>query len=239
MPHEMFADAVIRPISPRARRHRRLLTVVSIALHVVVIIPLAIGQALAVGELPVPRQPVIFEVPNVVHIVDIPAPAPPSRAHVPQVVNDPDVAPVEPPPRIVTVDRPVEPIRRVDVVDGVQPGVGADLLIHQVEHLAALPAAPDPQPIRLHSGMQPPRKVFDVPLVYPSIAIAARREGVVILEAIIDAQGNVQSLRALRPDPLLEQAAMDAVRQWKYTPALLNGVAVPVIMTVTVNFKLQ
>jgi protein TonB len=102
------------------------------------------------------------------------------------------------------------------------------------------PAPPQPRaPVHLHSGMQAPRKIVDVQPAYPPIAIAARKEGVVILEATLDARGNVESVRVLRPDPLLEQAAIDAVRQWKYTPALLNGVAVPVIMTVTVNFTLR
>ena len=241
MPHEMFADAVVRPISPRARRRRRLLTVVSIALHVVVIVPLAVGQVLATGSLPSPRQPVIFEIPNVTPVVNIPAPAPPVRGPVPPVVEDPNVAPLEAPPRVVMEpERPVAPVRQPGVIDGVQPGFHGDLLTSQIDHLSALPPpAPPTEPIHLHTGMQPPRKVVDVPLVYPPIAIAARKEGVVILEAIIDAHGNVQSVRALRSDPLLEQAAVDAVRQWKYTPTLLNGVAVPIIMTVTVNFKLQ
>jgi protein TonB len=60
----------------------------------------------------------------------------------------------------------------------------------------------------------------------------------VIIEATIDSDGRIQSLRILRTIPLLDQAALDAVRQWQYTPTLLNGVAVPVIMTVTVTFNL-
>ena len=60
-----------------------------------------------------------------------------------------------------------------------------------------------------------------------------------ILEAVIDAQGRVASVRVLRSIALLDQAAVDAVRQWRFTPALLNAEPVPVVMTVTVNFKLQ
>jgi periplasmic protein TonB len=62
---------------------------------------------------------------------------------------------------------------------------------------------------------------------------------VVILEATIDPAGNVRHARVLRGQPLLDQAAIDAVQQWQYVPTLLNGVAVPVIMTVTVNFTLD
>ena len=62
---------------------------------------------------------------------------------------------------------------------------------------------------------------------------------VVILEATISPQGKVTDIKVLRGIPLLDQAAVEAVRQWVYTPTLLNGVPVPVIMTVTVNFKLS
>ena len=61
----------------------------------------------------------------------------------------------------------------------------------------------------------------------------------VILETVIDANGGVESVRVLRSVSLLDQAAVDAVKQWRFTPAMLNGQAVPVVMTVTVNFTLQ
>ena len=73
----------------------------------------------------------------------------------------------------------------------------------------------------------------------PDIAKQARVQGVVILECTISPQGKVTDVKVLRGIPLLDQAATDAVRQWVYTPTLLNGVPVPVIMTVTVNFKLS
>jgi protein TonB len=63
-------------------------------------------------------------------------------------------------------------------------------------------------------------------------------QGVVILEATIGPRGDVTAVRVLRGIPLLDQAAIDAVKQWTYEPTLLNGVPVPVIMTVTVNYKL-
>ena len=75
--------------------------------------------------------------------------------------------------------------------------------------------------------------------VYPPIAQSARVQGVVIIEAVIGPTGQVQEARVLRSIPLLDSAALDAVKQWEYTPTLLNGVPVPVIMTVTVNFTLQ
>jgi protein TonB len=74
---------------------------------------------------------------------------------------------------------------------------------------------------------------------YPAIAQASRVEGVVILEAVIAEDGSVQDVRVLRSRPLLDDAAVEAVRQWRFTPTLLGGQPVPVVMTVTVSFTLN
>ena len=74
---------------------------------------------------------------------------------------------------------------------------------------------------------------------YPAIARAAHIEGVVIIEATLDERGNVVRAQVLRSIPQLDAAALDAVRQWKFSPTLLNGVPVPIVMTVTVNFRLD
>ena len=94
-------------------------------------------------------------------------------------------------------------------------------------------------PVRAHTLLRPPVRLRDVAPVYPEIARTARVQGVVIVEAVISTTGNVIEARVLRSVPLLDQAALDAVRQWKYTPSLLNGVPVPVVMTVTVTFTLK
>jgi protein TonB len=101
------------------------------------------------------------------------------------------------------------------------------------------PPPPPAAPVRVGGNIQAPQKVHNVNPTYPSIAQSARVQGVVIIEAIIGPDGAVQEARVLRSIPLLDAAALDAVRQWRYTPTLLNGVPVPVIMTVTVNFTLQ
>jgi protein TonB len=102
-----------------------------------------------------------------------------------------------------------------------------------------LPPPANKPPVRLHSGMTAPRKIVDVPPNYPDIALHIRKEGIVIIEATIDERGNVAEAHILRSVPLLDAAALAAVRQWKFTPALLNGESVPVVMTVTVNFQLR
>jgi protein TonB len=69
--------------------------------------------------------------------------------------------------------------------------------------------------------------------------MAAKVQGVVILETTIDGDGRVSDVRVLRSIPELDQAAMDAVRQWEFTPTLLNGAPTPVVVTVTVQFTLR
>jgi protein TonB len=106
----------------------------------------------------------------------------------------------------------------------------------------AAPALPSAggvsQPVRVGGNIRAPMQIRRVNPVYPEIAQAARVQGVVILEAVIDEQGRVSTARILRSIPLLDQAAIDAVLQWEYTQTLLNGAPVPVIMTVTVQFTL-
>jgi TonB family protein len=90
--------------------------------------------------------------------------------------------------------------------------------------------------IRVGGKIKPPTKIKDVKPVYPAIAQSARISGVVIIEATIGADGKVIYAKVLRSVPMLDQPALEAVLQWEYTPTLLNGVAVPVIVTVTINF---
>jgi protein TonB len=93
-----------------------------------------------------------------------------------------------------------------------------------------------PEPIRPGGRIQPPKKTRHVDPDYPKLARAAGIEGVVILEAIIDPTGRVQDVRVLRSIPFLDDAAVAAVERWEYEPTLLNGVPVPVVVTVTVRF---
>ena len=100
------------------------------------------------------------------------------------------------------------------------------------------PPAPG-APVRVGGNVRAPQQVYKANPIYPEEAKAARIQGVVILEAIIGADGRVADARILRSIPALDQAALDAVRQWQYTPTMMNGVPVPVIMTVTVQFTLS
>ncbi len=94
-------------------------------------------------------------------------------------------------------------------------------------------------PVRVGGEIKEPIKIKSVPPVYPAEAQRAGVQGAVIIEAVIDTDGTVKQTKILRSAPGLDESALAAVRQWEYTPTLLNGVAVPVIMTVTVTYSLK
>ena len=100
-------------------------------------------------------------------------------------------------------------------------------------------AAKGDKALRVGGAIKPPVKLVDVRPVYPQDAKAAHVSGVVIIEARIGADGSVEAAHVLRSIPLLDQAALDAVKQWKFVPTLMNGVPTPVIMTVTINFNAE
>ena len=93
--------------------------------------------------------------------------------------------------------------------------------------------------LRVGGDIKAPKKIKDVRPVYPPIARQAGVAGVVILEVRIGADGLIEDGRVLKSIPLLDEAALDAVKQWQFEPTLMNGQPTPVIMTVTINFYLD
>jgi periplasmic protein TonB len=93
-------------------------------------------------------------------------------------------------------------------------------------------------PVRVGGRVRPPQLVRNIHPVYPPLAKQTRTQGTVRLDCVIDPQGNVTQVKLVSGHPLLVEAALDAVRQWKYQPTLLNGQPVAVEMQVTVNFTL-
>jgi TonB family protein len=107
----------------------------------------------------------------------------------------------------------------------------------------APPPPPPPPPsmkaLRVGGQIRPPRKITDAAPVLPEVARSARVQGTVILDITINEEGIVRDVKLLRSIPLLDQAAVDAVKQWRYQPTLLNGTPVPVVMTVEVPFTVE
>jgi protein TonB len=155
------------------------------------------------------------------------------------VVTNPNAAPIEAPKEIKP--EVAVPSVGVGVPGGVEGGVPGGVVGGVVGGLPQAPPPPPPPsaPIRVGGNIKTPTKTKEVKPIYPPIAQSARVQGVVIIEATIGPDGRVKDAKVLRSIPLLDSAALDAVKQWMFTPTLLNGVPVPVIMTVTVNFTLQ
>ena len=226
---------------------RRTFALFSIVFHAVLITTLLVAQVLAVGTLPTPSRPLVFENIQFVKVAEVPLPA----ATAPRAVHErgsgasvsANAAPTVAPTSVTRETGNEGPDASAPPIDTAERGPGVGIVGTLLRDGA--PPAPPPEPprarapVHLHSGIAAPVKVAGVSPVYPVIAQGARVEGVVILEAVIDAQGRVASATVLRSIPLLDQAAVDAVRQWRFTPARLNGEAVPVVMTVTVHFTLR
>jgi protein TonB len=213
---------------------------VSLALHTVFALAIIIVPILKSGLLPEPAAVKAFFVEPMAAPPPPPPPPPPPKASAapkmmaPVLMDDSFVAPVV---EELLTDEGLDLGADGGVEGGVAGGVPGGVIGGIV---GGLPDAPPPQKaIRVGGQIKQPKKLKDVAPVYPDIAKQARVQGVVILECTISPQGKVQNVKVLRGIPLLNESAVDAVRQWVYTPTLLNGVPVPVIMTVTVNFKLM
>ena len=94
-------------------------------------------------------------------------------------------------------------------------------------------------PVRAGGLIREPQKLRHVAPSYPDLARAARVQGAVVLDCTLTPEGRVSDVRVVSGHPLLVPAAVSAVEQWRFTPTLLNGVPVPVILTVTVRFELR
>ena len=211
--------------------------VVSVFAHAVVVAAIFVAPTFATADLPDPRRPLTFEAITPIATPTVPIP----RSQPTQRMQAVQSFPIAEPPELPTNDSIDIPPARIDVcescgVGGVpigDGGVGRDVV-------APPPAPQTPKaPIPVGGNIRPPTRIVYVAPVYPSLALAARVQGTVILQAVIDESGTVRELRVLRGHPLLDDAAMQAVAKWRFTPTLLNGTTVPVVMTVTVTFSLQ
>jgi periplasmic protein TonB len=224
----------------------RTFTLVSVSIHAVVIGGVYIAQTMNGGPLPMLRDVLAFadQAVTPIRIADIPLPRPAPHAPSSGPSVSPNAAPVDA-PSTMTPETGRE--NDVSATRSSGPALGVEQSADAGAPVGVIPGATPPpqplpspqQPLHLHAGIQPPRKIVDAKPIYPTLALTARQEGIVILETIIDAHGGVETVHVLRGYPLLDQAAVDAVRQWRFTPALLNGQPVPVVMTVTVNFFLR
>lgn len=239
MAHELLGD-VLRTPDAAGRVRRWYLLPLSIAVHAAAAVAVLIIPLAAEVEPPDPAGLTNRYV-NAMPVVAPPVPPPPKGVRVPRR-SDAGVP--------VQAADTIEPEKEVPIDTGSTfgpPALGAIGLPDGVDvgelvsatRLSVAPPPPPPEPLRVGGKVREPEKIVDIPPIYPPLAVAARKEGVVIMEAVIDERGNVVRIKVLRSEPLLDDAAVSAVRRWRYTPTLLNNVPVPVLMTITVRFSLR
>ena len=215
---------------------------ISIALHLIAVCLFLIIPLTANMVLPDPAS----HLPEYMRVAPMPPPPPvavvrPPSAPASTTPSNPDLAPTVAPDTIEPERAPAHVIPDLGAIPsdgGVPSGVGVAIGAPPVP---VVPPDPPRQsgPVRVADLPVSPRKIVDVRPIYPEIARAARKEGTVIMEAVLDPTGRVTQLRVIQSVPLLDLAALDAVRQWRYTPSLLGGHPVSVLMTITVRFTLQ
>ena len=244
----------------RAPHRSSVPVLISTAAHVVVVgVVLAIPILYVSAELPRVPDMVAFVVSTAPSPPPPPPPPPPAapaatasqpRALASVPTANRRAAPVEAPREIVE-EMPVDTGSTEGVPGGVEGGVTGGVVGGVVGGLVSelLPPSPPPPPpspppvarapVRIGGELKAPALVERVEPEYPPIAVRAQVQGVVILEAVVDPRGRVEDVRVLRSIPLLDKAAIAAVRQWRYSPLLLNGMPERFVLTVTVSFSLS
>jgi protein TonB len=239
----------------RAPHRSSIPVLISTAAHVIVVVVLLAIPILYVSEeLP--------EVPDMLAFVvsaappppppPPPPPAPASTPSKPKAIKpvptvSPRAARVEAPREIVE-EAHVDPGNEEGVPGGIEGGIPGGVVGGVIGGiLTELPPPPPPpppptpvaHPVRVGGELKAPALIERVEPEYPPLAVRAQVQGVVILEAVVDRQGRVEDVRVLRSIPLLDRAAIAAVRQWRYSPLLLNGKPERFVLTVTVSFSLS
>ncbi|HKE82721.1 MAG TPA: TonB family protein [Vicinamibacterales bacterium] len=230
-------------------RHAALPIIASTAAQVLVV-----GSAIAI--------PILFvtdtmpEIPTMMAFVAAPPPPPPpppppAPAQPKPVATRPAptsvsqaAAPIEP-PATLTPERANDEGLDVGVPGGVEGGIPGGIVGGVIGGLPEAPPPPPPPvvakgPVRIGGQIQSPALVKRVEPQYPEVAVSAHLEGVVILEAIVGREGTVEDVKVLRSvHPLLDREAEFAVRQWRYSPLVLNGTRERFVLTVTLSFHLE
>jgi periplasmic protein TonB len=240
--------------SRRRSKSRVLLAPVAIAVHAVVLGGVAVGQYWSVPAVAEPSIPVSF-----VTALAPPPPPPAGPPPAPEPRHSEQSAPVEiamEPVQPITIPSEIPPVPDQPLYASIPGAVPGGLpngvpngsrdgmpngVPYGVPH--GLPdgrAAAGDRIIDVAGDVVKPEVVTRVQPIYTEIARRAHIQGVVIVETIIDTRGNVTDARVLKSLPMgLSEAAVDAVRQWRFRPATLDGRPVSVYFTLTVNFELQ
>jgi protein TonB len=219
----------------------------SLALHAMAVAALATLSVKAIREEPQRTSAVLFPTSPRPAATIAPPAARAGRSRVPRGSDTPRLG-VEMPPPVVT-DVPAANIE-TDILDaptgdlpiclsGCTPGEGGGVGDDQGRSGPAGTGDGSGPPRRVGGDIREPRRIRGVSPVYPELARRAGVGGKVVLECVIDMDGRVTDVRVVTGNPLLADAAVNAVQRWVYTPTTLNGQPIRVILTVTVNFALS
>ncbi len=236
---------------PRVPRRDTMPMLISSAAHALVIGAVAAVPLLYMGvELPQVPQVLAF-----VAAAPPPSPPPPPPPPAAKAATRPNPKPVVTSvARPVPIESPVEILAETadtelageeGIPGGVEGGVPGGIpggVVGGFLPSTITPPPPPPAPhapVRVGGAITAPALLSRVAPEYPSIAVNAKVEGVVILEAVVDREGRVEKVKVLRSIALLDAAAMAAVRQWRYSPLLLNGKPERFVVNVTVSFSLN
>jgi protein TonB len=174
-----------------------------------------------------------------------PPPPPPASAARTVIKEAPRVEPTHGFVAPIEVPDVIKPEEGIDlgveggVSGGVEGGVPGGVVGGIV---GGLPTAVPPPPaavVRIGGKIAPPRIIHRVEPLYPTLATAARLSAIVVLEAEVDTHGSVKTVKVLSGHPLFDEAAIEAVKQWRYQPLLLNGEPTGFILSVVINFSLK
>jgi protein TonB len=216
---------------------------ISICMHVLLVMGILIMPVTVDGDLLAPAPPnrpvIVTKMMPVPESLPDVAPVARTAAVIPSVIAAPTLEPARdvagPPPGPVFPGVPDNAGPIDPALLGRPSGAGPVPPVMQQPEPRVTPAAV----VRVGQGVRAPKRIAGVMPEYPALARSARVQGVVMLEAVINARGQVGRITVLKSVALLDAAAIGAVQEWRYTPTLLNGVPVSVLMTITINFTLQ
>jgi periplasmic protein TonB len=240
-PQAMFVDAVLDITLQRQRRRNPLEWAVSLVAHILIVAALLLAPFMFTQVIDLRALQTTFLV------APPPPPAPPPPATQPQRV-------VKAPPRVLPnlLTAPAVIPQKIQIVHEEAPDVGGVIggvpggqsgalggIIGGVMEVKAVAPPPVRQIVRVGGAVKQPEAISTPPPVYPPVALAAKIDGVVVIDAVIDEQGNIVRARAVGGPSLLVGAALAAVAQWKYRPTYLDGQAVEIETEVEVHFRLS
>lgn len=248
--NELFSEALLEMSSTRPKR-RVTDVLMSVGVHIFVLVAVILPSLYFTDSIDLNKFSKTFLVGP-----PPPPPPPPVAQAITKVVPTPRriltqgklLAPIAIPQKVVIIKEEMpSPDLSGGVAGGVPGGVVGGQLGGVIGGIIAgsahsnipVPVSAPKAPIRVGGRIRAPRATFQPAPIYPILAKQTRLQGVVSIDAVIDAEGNVMEMHVVSGQPLLIPAALDAVRQWKYEPTYLNDQAIPVQLIVMVTFHLQ